>query len=527
MGNPEISTVVAILFAITPIAPSQASAPDSGLPESALVLVVSRFFSGEQAGNGFVVGDGTLAVTNDHLVYEQSEKGDHRLEGFVAVFSPYLGEMCSARILASDEELDLSVLEVPWRGHPALALADANTVMSMRSAHVTGLPAVVKRLSDWDTGGMDVETFTPDEEELPISLTSVWMQVPRVVTLKGIGKLGRGWSGSPMLVPGTSTVVGCFGRVRRSSILPHPITQRAQGPAVCRVPRLLGGSFDKGRLCRTDALLRCPEDAHEACSAALRASSMLRPGQYESAIEPVLAFLKRRPDSAAGQRMLAYASEKIGRMDVAREAYRRATELDPDSLNGQLLYAQFLAGQGDMNGAQQILEPLWQAGRSRDLVAMALVNLWSEHKEFARCIQILEAATRSNPRNAYLWQQMTACRMQTEGPDAAIGPLNRVVELYPERGPFRGSLARLLETTGRLDEAEIHFRKLLEIEPDNPVVYLWLAEFLSKHRPPAQAEALKMAEKALALPPRLSLSRDKIEKLVAEIHSRTKSNSQK
>ena len=80
MGNPEISTVVAILFAITPIAPSQASAPDSGLPESALVLVVSRFFSGEQAGNGFVVGDGTLAVTNDHLVYEQSEKGDHRLE---------------------------------------------------------------------------------------------------------------------------------------------------------------------------------------------------------------------------------------------------------------------------------------------------------------------------------------------------------------------------------------------------------------------------------------------------------------
>jgi predicted Zn-dependent protease len=83
--------------------------------------------------------------------------------------------------------------------------------------------------------------------------------------------------------------------------------------------------------------------------------------------------------------------------------------------------------------------------------------------------------------------------------EAAMAPATRFVELYPERGPFRANLARLLEKTGALGEAEKHFRKLLEVEPENPTVYLWLAEFLARHRPQVRKEALEYAEKALGL----------------------------
>ena len=105
--------------------------------------------------------------------------------------------------------------------------------------------------------------------------------------------------------------------------------------------------------------------------------------------------------------------------------------------------------------------------------------------------------------------------------DDAVANMTKAVELLPERGPFRGQLARLLENVGKLDEAEKHFRELLNIEPDNPVVHFWLAEFLSKHRPHAKDEALKEAQTALELPSGKGMTKQKIEQLIQELQPKT------
>jgi Flp pilus assembly protein TadD len=78
-------------------------------------------------------------------------------------------------------------------------------------------------------------------------------------------------------------------------------------------------------------------------------------------------------------------------------------------------------------------------------------------------------------------------------------------------------LAQLLEKQGRLDDAERHFRKLLEIESDNPVVHMWLAQFLARHRAGAKEEALKQAQIALELPIRGGLSRQVIEEFISSL----------
>jgi len=184
------------------------------------------------------------------------------------------------------------------------------------------------------------------------------------------------------------------------------------------------------------------------------------------------------------------------------------------------VYVQFLTDNGDLDQAKRILESLWQAGRSRGLVAVGMVNLLEAQKEPSRCIQILEEAVQAEPRNTHLWHLLGAWRGRTQGPAAAIEPLTRAVELRPDEGPPRGMLARSLEMAGNLDEAEKHFRILLEVEPKNPVVYCWLAMFLSTHRPEATQEALDTAKKALELPPHPSLLREKIEQLIAEIRGR-------
>jgi tetratricopeptide (TPR) repeat protein len=488
-------------------------------PEAALVVVTSRSFGAAGAGNGFVVGDGTLVVTCDHIVTERSRLGAHRMEVFVGVFSPYLGEACDARIVARDEALDLAVVEVPWRGHPALCLADANGVLAARRARVIGLYGAVHRLGDWDARPPEAETFQADAEERPVAFIGVRKAQPRLVALDGIGQLGHGWSGAPMLLPGTSVAIGCFASIGKAQVRPNVVRDEGHGAAVSQVPALVGEAL-RTRLVGGGPIYRkSPEDAREICELALRAHDAVQREQYALALESARAFAQRRPDSAFAHTMLAYASEHMGQVEAAREQYLRARQLDPNNLHTQLLTAQFLGAYGEPNAALEILEPLWRSGRAHDLTGIALVNLFSARKEWAHCLETIEEAIKSNPQNAYLRQQMGVCRMQLQDPQAALEPLTRAVELFPERWPFRGSLAQLLEKTGALDEAEKHFRKLLEVEPENPVVYYWLAEFLGKHRPALRDEAVRMVEKALTLPPRKDLPREEIEKLVDRIRA--------
>jgi tetratricopeptide (TPR) repeat protein len=511
------SCVVVAALALALVDPLGAASEEPP-PEAAVVMVIGRHFTGEAGGNGFVIGDGTLAVTCAHMGFERSARGSHRAPMLLTVFSPYLGEACEAHVVASDEELDLAVLEIPWRGHPALRPGDANAVTAARACRVIALRTAMRHASEPDFTPGEGETWEPDGEELPVFFIGVRRGTPQFVELEGIGRLGPGWSGSPMLVPGTSVAIGCFATLDRRGLGDGKIIDRgARGPALNQVFRLLGEGTGKDRLCPPTRYRGSPEDAREACALALRAMHAVQPGRYEFALEPVRAFLKLRPDSVFGHRVLARAGEETGQREAARASYRRALELDPSSIHTRIYYAQFLGRNGEPNEALQILEPLWNSGRMHDLVGLALMNVLSQRKEFGRCLAILEEAAANNPRNAYVWQQMAACHLQMEGPAAALEPLTRAVELLPERGPFRGGLAQLLETTGALDEAEKHFRKLLEIEPQNPVVYYWLADFLRRHRPALQEEAVQVAEKALGLAPHSHLPREEIEKLIKQI----------
>ncbi|NLT75351.1 MAG: hypothetical protein GXX98_02420, partial [Planctomycetes bacterium] len=102
MKSVWVYAVVMIVVLIGGAVGSSGSMAADGLPESSLVIVTGSSYVGTLVNNGFVIGDGTLVVTCDHAVFETSKGGRHRAAVLVSVFSPYLGEACSARVLASD-----------------------------------------------------------------------------------------------------------------------------------------------------------------------------------------------------------------------------------------------------------------------------------------------------------------------------------------------------------------------------------------------------------------------------------------
>ena len=228
-GSVLIATLLVVCYQAVVLSETPAAVDD------ALVMVIMRSFVGRGAGNGFVIGDGTLVVTAHHLVFGRSEKGQHKEAGLVSVVSPYIGDGCEARIIADDEELDLAVLKIPWAGHPALKLADEADLMSAERFVVTGIPQMIRSLSKGETRPMQ-ESLDSQTENLAVDYVAVSRQVPRFISLSETGRLGHGWSGSPMLLPDSAIVAGCFTALNTTR---GDERVRARGPAATQVRHLL------------------------------------------------------------------------------------------------------------------------------------------------------------------------------------------------------------------------------------------------------------------------------------------------
>jgi tetratricopeptide (TPR) repeat protein len=508
-------TLSAILMAETKPPASPAEESIQVLPQDSLVVITSSSPMGKRAGNGFVIGDGSLVVTAHHIAFEESLQGQHNMAGNVVVYSPYLGDAANAEIIGSNEHLDLAVLKVPWKGHPALQLADDNRISSAQRLEIISIPSIIKHLlpnADATLG----EDFEVQRENLAVDFVAAREQTPRFISLSEVGQLGDGWSGSPMLLPGTSKVVGCFVRLHWTE---GQTLQSGQGPAITQVTHLLANDIETKSLESSESLLSKPKDGADVFILFLQAYSYYSDREYESASKQIESVLQARSESAFAYDLAASIAEHLSKPDQAERHYQKALELNPDGSELKIMYAQFLSSR-QPEKSLEVLQSIWEFENSKPAVALLMFNILSERGEYQRCSELLNEALKVNPNNAYLWFNLGACHFYLGKLDDAINPMTKAVELLPEYGPLRGQLARTLEKEGKLDEAEKHFRELLNIEPDNPVVHMWLAQFLAKYRPLTKEEAIKEAQIALELPVKGGLSKEIIEQFIQDMQSR-------
>ena len=101
------------------------------------------------------------------------------------------------------------------------------------------------------------------------------------------------------------------------------------------------------------------------------------------------------------------------------------------------------------------------------------------------------------PDNAVVANELARALQYQHRWDEAIALFEKAMALRPKWNMYRAHLAGTLCDAGRPDEAEPHFLALTKLESENPVVWMWYAEFLVAHRPenkPAIVDAIRKIE---------------------------------
>jgi S1-C subfamily serine protease len=91
-------------------------------------------------GTGFVVGDGTLVVTNFHVLPPASEIENSSSMVVMATRQAEIGQWRRARVVATDRTRDLALLRIEGSPLPALTLGDPGAAREGQSIVLLGFP---------------------------------------------------------------------------------------------------------------------------------------------------------------------------------------------------------------------------------------------------------------------------------------------------------------------------------------------------------------------------------------------------
>jgi len=180
------------------------------------------------SGTGFVVGDGLLVATNDHVVPKTAD-GEA-----VAVAVPAADgtvQIRPARRVASDAGSDLALLRIDGKPLPALAFGDAHAVREGEWYLFTGFPIgsvlglfpVTHRAMIAAVTPIAIPAVRADQLDARIARRLSATSFP-VLQLDGTAYPGN--SGSPVYHPDTGAVVGIVNSVfvkgTREAAFSHP-----------------------------------------------------------------------------------------------------------------------------------------------------------------------------------------------------------------------------------------------------------------------------------------------------------------
>jgi len=204
--------------------------------------------------------------------------------------------------------------------------------------------------------------------------------------------------------------------------------------------------------------------------------------QKDGAYLPALLGLVRL-DVAAGQ------------LDRARGRFTTFVSANPRHVGALLAQAGFLLQRGDHRSAIEVLAAAEKAHPAEPSLRVALIDIHLRRGDTRSALQAAEAAAAAMPHNAEVQERVAAALLAAGRGQQAISAYS---QLLAQRTTVRAHLgmARVLETVGRLDEAQTQITSAMRLDPQDPAprqAAAWLA--LRRGRLPEALELAKQLQK--------------------------------
>jgi tetratricopeptide (TPR) repeat protein len=158
----------------------------------------------------------------------------------------------------------------------------------------------------------------------------------------------------------------------------------------------------------------------------------------------------------------------------AEDAFRKLHELEPDKPRGIGGVAEVYVAQGRTAEALGLLEAEAGKNPARLDLRVAIGNVAVRTANYDRAIaeyqKVLDLVDRNSAPAADIYVRMAEAYRRKRDPDFAIALLRQAKRLLPANAIVANALAFTLDSAGHKTAADAEFKRVVELQPDNPVV---------------------------------------------------------
>ncbi len=185
----------------------------------------------------------------------------------------------------------------------------------------------------------------------------------------------------------------------------------------------------------------------------------------------------------------------IGRqLENAKKLNVQATKLNPDNYWYKIQLAQLYIMTQAPDSAAMVYEEILVKWPDKIEIKYELSLLYSENGKEAKALKILNGIEAEKGISEPVSMLKEQIYVKQENYDHAIIELKKLVEVAPDDIRYLGILAELYTTLDRKQEAREAYKKIFDIEPENGIAQLSMAEFYRlENNKEKQFEYIEMA----------------------------------
>lgn len=192
--------------------------------------------------------------------------------------------------------------------------------------------------------------------------------------------------------------------------------------------------------------------------------------QYDRALELSDLWLSVEPDSQRARQTRSSLLVLANRLDELAPQLSALLEQDKANLAGNLMHLnRMLLRHPDKKAVQQLVDRVAAPYRRQPEAHFAMAQAAAAAGDRLRALDEIEQALSRRPD----WEVAALLRTQLQAelsPEQAAATLLEFVSRHPGLREARLTLARLLVSVKRYDEARAHFNRLLRDHPDSPEI---------------------------------------------------------